>query len=46
MEFNFDNYIQFCKDFKLIPSRYKNLITFRLYCNGDFTILFNIKGDY
>jgi hypothetical protein len=46
MEFNFENYKQFCKDFKLKEDRYKNLKTFKQYCDGDYDIVLKIKGDY
>ena len=46
MEFTFENYIRFCKDFKLKPSRYKNLIVFKEYCDGDVYVVLHIKGDY
>lgn len=46
MEFNFENYIIFCKDFKLKPSRFNNLLVFKKYCNGNYDIVFSIRGDY
>lgn len=45
MEFNFKNYNLFCYVFKLIPSRYKNLKIFKEYCNGNYDIIFKIRGD-
>ena len=46
MEFNFKNYNLFCYDLNLIPSRYKNLKIFKEYCNGNYDIIFKIRGDY
>lgn len=46
MDFTFRNYKLFCYDFNLIPCRVKNLIYFRKYCDGDYDIIFKIKGDY
>ena len=38
MEFTFKNYKLFCYDF--------NLKLFKEYCNGNYDIIFKIKGDY
>ena len=46
MEFTFKNYKLFCYDFNLKPCRYKNLKIFKVYCNGNYDIIFKIKGDY
>lgn len=46
MDFTFKNYKLFCYDFNLIPSRYKNLKIFKEYCNGNYDIIFKIRGDY
>lgn len=47
MEYNFSNYKLFCYDFNLKPCRFNNLKTFKEYCNGNYDIVFSIKGsDY
>lgn len=46
MKFNFYNYKKFCRDFKLYACRYNNLKIFNKYCNGDYDIIFTIRGDY
>lgn len=46
MEFNFNNYKEFCNAFKIIASRFKNLMIFKEYCSGNLDIIFTIKGDY
>ena len=46
MEFTFKNYKLFCYDFNLKADRYKNLKTFKEYCNGNYDIIFKIRGDY
>ena len=46
MEFTFKNYKLFCYDFKLKPNRFKNLKIFKEYCNGNYDIIFKIRGEY
>jgi len=43
MDYNFKNYKKFCYDLHLKPCRFKNLLLFKKYCDGDYDVIFSIN---
>lgn len=41
-DFNFKSYLEFCKDFKLKASQFKNLLFFKRWCYGEYEIIFSL----
>lgn len=40
--FTFRNYKEFCNDFKLKECNFKNLKIFKIYCEGNYEVLFSL----